>query len=600
MDASEKKSLLVEAQRETAQIISAITQQIPVAEQVVHDTKVEMSRTHSSEAVSLIQNLLAIRQLQLAGLKEAYNSPYFVRCDVELDTDKTTKTLRFGKFSIPEFGIYSWTTPAARIRFNKPGSFSYTTNTRNEISGQMSRVDQYLIVQQEIRFMTTEMIGVPRTLIHQEKFSSHKTEFMLPEIVERMEKAQDDIIRTDAYGSFLISGPAGSGKTTLALHRIAYLLQAPEYADQFDPRKILVLVQDDSSKQYFEKLLPSLGITNVGISTFDLWAMDLLDLSTLSYTQHYGHSESERDLYAASKYQALKERASGHKKDPFDLLEKCYYTHFSDPQKELFATQRKAKVLDRFDLTLLLRAHLDTKGAFTKRQRVYSRTAKDTVKTSMQNVEVKYSLIVVDEVQNYLPEQIHALQSCISEETKAMTYVGDLAQQTSLFALRDWSHVGEEFTNGRAVHLSKVYRSTRQILEYIRSAGFEIDIPEGIREGVVVQESTLPLPDIFQKAKEILEHSGDAVVGIIGLQDEDIAHYAQFKTTRCKVMTAPEAQGLEFDIVIFIRNQDVTHQEYPENLRVEKTKVIRDQVYVALTRAMNVLHVFNVTPNTPL
>ncbi len=181
-----------------------------------------------------------------------------------------------------------------------------------------------------------------------------------------------------------------------------------------------------------------------------------------------------------------------------------------------------------------------------------------------------------------------------------MTYVGDLAQQTSLFALRDWSHVGEEFTNVRAVHLSKVYRSTRQILEYIRSAGFEIDIPEGIREGVVVQESTLPLPDIFQKAKEILEHSGDAVVGIIGLQDEDIAHYAQFKTTRCKVMTAPEAQGLEFDIVIFIRNQDVTHQEYPENLRVEKTKVIRDQVYVALTRAMNVLHVFNVTPNTPL
>ena len=600
MDASEKKSLLVDAQRESAQIISAITQQIPVAEQVVHDTKIEMSRTHSSEAVSLIQNLLAIRQLQLTGLKEAHDSPYFVRCDVELDTDKTPKTLRFGKFSIPEFGIYSWTTPAARIRFNKPGSFSYTTNARNEISGQMSRVDQYLIVQREIRFMTTEMIGVPRTLIHQEKFSSHKTEFMLPEIVERMEKAQDDIIRADAYGSFLISGPAGSGKTTLALHRVAYLLQAPEYADQFDPRKILVLVQDDGSKQYFEKLLPSLGITNVGISTFDLWAMDLLGLSTLSYIRHYGNSESERDLYEASKYQALKEHAAGHQKDPFDLLEKCYYSHFSDSQKELFATQREAKVLDRFDLTLLLRAHLDTKGAFTKRQRVYSRTVKDTVKTSMQDVEVKYSLIVVDEVQNYLPEQIHALQSCISEKTKAMIYVGDLAQQTSLFALRDWAHVGEEFTNGRSVHLSKVYRSTRQILEYIQSTGFEVDIPKGIREGSKVHESIMPQTDIFRKIKEIFERSGDELIGIIGLQSEDIEPYLQFKTQHHKVMTAVEAQGLEFDIVIFIRNQDDTHQKYPENLRTEKTKVIRDQVYVALTRAMNELHVFDVTLNSPL
>jgi DNA helicase IV len=598
MDASAKKTLLVEAQRETAQIVSAIAKQIPITEQIIRDTQIEMTRTRSSEATSLVQNLLAIRQLQLAGLKDAHDSPYFVRCDVELDADKMPKTLRFGKFSVPELGIYSWVTPAARIRFNKPGSFAYISNTKNEISGKMSRVDQYLIVQREIRFMTTEMIDVSRTLIHQEKFSNHKTEFMLPEIVERMEKAQDDIIRADAYGSFLISGPAGSGKTTLALHRVAYLLQAPEYADQFDPRKILVLIQDEDSKQYFEKLLPSLGITNVGISTFDLWAMDILGLSTLSYTRHYGHSESERDLYEAGKYQTLKEHTSGYKKDPFDLLEKCYYSHFSDSQKKLFATQRKAKVLDRFDLTLLLRAHLDTKGAFTKRQRVYSRTVKDTVKTSVQDVEVKYSLIVVDEVQNYLPEQIHALQSCISEKTKAMTYVGDLAQQTSLFALRDWSHVGEEFTNGRAVHLSKVYRSTRQILEYIRSAGFEVDIPEGIREGSKVHESIMSQTDIFRKINDIFERSGNELIGIIGLQSEDIEPYSQFKTQHHKVMTSAEAQGLEFDIVIFIRNQDDTHQKYPESLRTEKTKVIHDQEYVALTRAMNELHVFDITPTT--
>ena len=45
---------------------------------------------------------------------------------------------------------------------------------------------------------------------------------------EQMEKAQDQVIRAHHAGPLVISGPAGSGKTTLALHRVAFLTQSPE------------------------------------------------------------------------------------------------------------------------------------------------------------------------------------------------------------------------------------------------------------------------------------------------------------------------------------------------------------------------------------
>lgn len=589
--------MLIAAQNVVSQTVDTITEQILLTEQSIQDTQLELRQAHSSEAVHLAQNILSLRKRILIGLEEAHDSPFFARCDVQLKTEDKSKILYFGKFSIPELNIYSWTVPAARIRFNKPGPFAYTSETQNKVSGEMERIDQYLIAQGKIRLMTTETQENPRTLVHQEKFSIHKTEFMLPEIVERMEKAQDDIIRANAYGSFFISGPAGSGKTTLALHRIAYLLQAPEHNTEFDPRKILILVQDDRSKEYFEKLLPSLGITNIGISTFYLWAMDLLDITTCSYVQRFGKSESERDLYEAAKYKAFQNLISVRIKNPFETLKKHYFPHFSNSQKNLFSIQCSEGVLDKFDLTLLLLAHKHIKGSFTKRQRTYTRTLKDTVKTRMEDVEVKYSSIVIDEVQNYLPEQIRVLQSCISEKTKAMTYVGDLAQQTSLFALRDWSHVNEQFASDRIIYLDKVYRSTKQILQYIQSSGFKIGIPQGIHEGDSVHEFTLSQIEITGKIMDLLPNLKGKFICIIGLEKEDVEPYARLETHYCKIMTATEAQGLEFDTVIFIHRKNNMDLEYPETLRSEKKKVINDQIYVALTRAMNELYVFNLTSN---
>lgn len=594
MVAISKEKLLGEAQEHLSQTARDIEKQVPICEKSVNDALAELRRNSSPQSTEVTQRLLAMRQQRLAHLLDAQYSPYFARCDVDLADEKSRETWYFGKFSLPDLSIYSWATAAARIRFNEPGPFEFTSDTSKQVSGTMQRVDQYLIAEQQIRFMATTTTDTPRTLVYQERFSAHKSEFILPEIVERMEKAQDDIIRAGAFGSFLISGPAGSGKTTLALHRIAYLLQAPEYAEHFDARKILVLVQDKNSKQYFENLLPSLGINDVSISTFDMWAFELLGITKGEYVPQYGHTERERDLLAASKYNALKNATTTlHHKDPFVQLEHVYDACLSGEQKKVFARQRKEKKLDRFDLTLLLRARLRDQGAFRVRGRIYTPTLKGGVKSRIGDIELKYALVLVDEVQNYLAEQIGILQTCISPHTKAMTYVGDLAQQTSLFTLRDWSQVGEQFTEGRAVHLYKVYRSTRQILQYIKSVGFEIDIPDGIRDGADVQEHQVSKEDAPTMVRDLLKDKQDILIGIIGLQAEDVEAYRHLTSDRCKVMTAVEAQGLEFDLVIFVQHHEDIDTNYTDDLRTEKQKIIRDQIYVALTRAMNELHIIN-------
>ncbi len=594
---TQKEILLNEAQEAVSETARRIMHEIPLCERSVENALADLRRNSSPQSTVVAQRLLAIRQQRLGHMHDAKLSPYFARCDVAIDGEPERRSLYFGKFSLPELGIYSWATPAARIRFNDPGIFSYVSETDKQVTGTMTRIDQYLIAQQQIRFMTTATSETPRTLVYQEKFTAHKSAFMLPEIVERMEKAQDDIIRADAFGSFLISGPAGSGKTTLALHRIAYLLQAPEHAEQFDPRKILVLVQDKNSKQYFENLLPSLGINDVGISTFDIWAMDLLGIKKGEYVPQYGPTERDRDLFAAGKYRALKHIAvTEHHKDHFALLEQVYDAHLTDELRKLFARQKKEKYLDRIDLTVLLQLQLQSSSVFKVRGRIYTPKKDGNMTSKAGDVDLKYSLILVDEVQNYLAEQISVLKSCIAPETKAMTYVGDLAQQTALFTLRDWSQVGENFADGRAVHLYKVYRSTRQILAYIKSLGFAVDIPDGIREGNDVREYHVSRQETLRTLQNIVEEKKDVLIGIIGLRPEDVHAYRGLTSKQCKVMTAVEAQGLEFDVVVFVHNADAAHSTYDVALREEKRRVVRDQLYVALTRAMNELYVVTEVP----
>lgn len=181
-------------------------------------------------------------------LKKLFGSPYFIRCDVVYKKTGERKTLYFAKHYFTEENIYSWVAPASVIRFEKPGPASYKLPDKTIEHVELLRKEQYMIVEGKVLFFAVEEGEKPRELIYQEHFS-RKTGFVLPEIVGVMEKAQDKVIRAHHSGPFVISGPAGSGKTTLALHRVAYLVQSPDTGEYYPGKSIIVFVQDTGTKE---------------------------------------------------------------------------------------------------------------------------------------------------------------------------------------------------------------------------------------------------------------------------------------------------------------------------------------------------------------
>jgi DNA helicase IV len=613
MDEKQKASLLQEAQSHVKQVRGTIDKLRPYILEQVNKWKSLIKtplEVNDSSGITDKFAQLAMRDLnehKYEAMEKLYPSPYFVRCDVHFEGTPAKQTVYFGKDSLTEEKIYSWITPASLLRFEDIGKFVYKLPDGRIQRGELFRKDQFMIIDGKIVFMTTESNKQERQLVYQEYLSQKKQGFILKDIVELMEKAQDQVIRAHHKGAFLISGPAGSGKTTLALHRVAYLVQSPETAQQYPGKEIMVFVQDSSTQRYFEGLLPKLGIHNVRITTFAEWAFEVLGLKGFTYVTRFGATEKQKDLYEFAKNKVLDCIDETHFVDgSIENLMSIYESEFDDTFDEVLERQIGEKKLDRFDLTILLKAHFLKHGHITTTKKIFTdKKYKGKYKVIFERQKTEYALIIVDEVQNYIPDQITIFRSCMKERNKAILYVGDLAQQTHLCTLRDWNAVNEIFEENRKVELQKVYRNTKQILEYISSVGYKVVVPEGIREGKpVFEQQVKSVMEELAAIQEIVKSNPNLTIGILGKTPEYMTEFKKEFTgnERVHVLTINESQGVEFDIVCLVgisKNAFLVREddpEYPAELVAEKKRVNKDLLYVGLTRAIDEVYIYCTDP----
>lgn len=532
-------------------------------------------------------------------LDHLYKAPYFAKSEVILEEGGEKKEYYFAKHQFTEEGIYSWVAPVAAIRFEDPGPTSYKLPNGKVRNVNILSKEQYMIVDGKVMFFAKEEMGKARDLIYQEHFTTKTHGFVLPEIVAQMEKAQDQVIRASHKGPLVISGPAGSGKTTLALHRVAYLTQAPETLALYPVESIIVFVQDTGTKEYFSHLLPELGINNVNITTFAEWAFKILNLEGYTYISRYGENEEEKDIYEYQKVKALRAGdIPSLSTDHFKTLSAKYKKHFSTKNIKLFEKQKREMKLDRFDVTVLLQAYLKKHKKF-EIKRSYLTPVNGELKKKIEKKLVSYSLVVLDEFQNYLPEQIAILKSCLQEETNSIVYVGDMSQQIYLGTVKDWNDAGEHIKEERNIKIGKVYRNTKSILTYIQSLGYKTQIPDGVKEGRDVVEK------IFENTEEEVEYIKKVSIkykeGTVGVLAKDGEYLEFFKKEfadlkNIHVLTMSESQGVEFDLVCVVGiNEDtfkvLSHTDVlPEHIE-ERQRIQKDLLYVALTRAIHELHV---------
>jgi len=595
----DKEKIFFEAKRAVGEACATINTAHIKTNAWLQTAKEKYHRLSGADKIVETQ-LIQFNDKRLEELHYLKSSPYFVRCDVVMENENKETTLYFGKFSFSEGSIYSWVVPASAIRFENPGQVQYTRPDGRIQRAELKRKDQFMIIDGQIKFLASESLESPRELIYQDQFSNRKTGFVLPEIVAQMEKAQDQVIRAHHVGPLVISGPAGSGKTTLALHRVAYLLQSPDLETIFSGDTILVLVQDNGTKNYFSALLPGLGINNVSINTYSEWAQSILNLK-VKYQMRVGASEMEMDTYEYAKLKALKSELKGiyQAENIYEILQNIYLPYFNKNQQAILNQQMKDKVLDKIDLTILLALYKKTNGSLGAARDYYEELKNGNLKKKRGFVSFDYSLIIIDEFQNYLPEQLILIKSCINKRTQSLVYVGDMAQQVQLGTIKEFKEINEDITPERKVTLQKVYRNTRNILEYIASLGYPVEIPSGIKEGVpVIEERALTPEAEISYIKRKLENKNYSSVGILAKDYHDIIKHQNIfgGDERIHVMTMNEAQGVEFDLVFLVGLKEKSFRlehdkDELKDLIEEKKKINRDLLYVALTRAISELYI---------
>ena len=96
----------------------------------------------------------------------------------------------------------------------------------------------------------------------------------LPAIASMLDAAQFELIARPGAGLVAVQGSAGSGKTTVGLHRVAYLAFADP--SRFRPEKMLVVVPHDALVHYVDRVLPALGVEGVRVSTWGRWARPIV------------------------------------------------------------------------------------------------------------------------------------------------------------------------------------------------------------------------------------------------------------------------------------------------------------------------------------
>ncbi len=550
-------------------------------------------KSMNPEDQALHMKILMHLESRVEELNHLRGSPFFVKCELEyLDKDtelKEKKSFYFSKHQFIEKNIYSWVSPVASMRFENPGPVEYELPGEVIKKAILNKKDQYMIVDGKVVFFATESVDSPRDLIYQEHFSVKKEGFILPEIIAVMEKAQDAVIRAHHSGPFVISGPAGSGKTTLALHRVAYLIQSPDTAHLYPTDNVIVFVQDNGTKEYFSHLLPSLGIKNVNITTFFEWACMALGFDPVKdkilYVNRRGSSEQDKNQ---KEFERL------------EMISKKNIPAWIVTNK--FIKKHLETGIDRIDLTIALMSYFEKHKSFEikTKHRVVGHDGEIHNKTRKH--VLNYSLAIFDEFQNYMPEQLKLFNSCINQNTRSVIYVGDMAQQVLSGTIKNWDSIGIKFSKEREVRLHKVYRNTKQILEYIRTLGYSIEIPEGIRDGVKVSEKKILNSISTDSGKEevisyIKENKADTI-GVIGKDESDIDYLKDhFKDNKkVHVITMAQSQGVEFDAVYLVGiNSEMFSLKhlsgFPEAFIDEKKRIQKDLLYVALTRAISELHV---------
>ena len=265
------------------------------------------------------QALDAMRVQAMRNLEIAAQEPYFGRLDFQQAGAEKPVPLYIGKVGVDSNGtneplVIDWRAPVASLFYSftggdGPAAYESPDGT---VEGHV-HLKRNLVIRRRIlqRVVDTYARGEDRLAVADEfllyRLSENKDN-RLRDIVSTIQSEQDRIIRSPKNAALIIQGVAGSGKTTVALHRLAYLLY--HYREQIRADKMIIFAPNRMFLDYISGVLPELGVGHIRQTTFSDWALDLLGhevvLSDAARRQEHwfsiGHSRPLADESAPGRF----------------------------------------------------------------------------------------------------------------------------------------------------------------------------------------------------------------------------------------------------------------------------------------------------------
>ncbi len=462
----------------------------------------------SDEAVS--HALTTQHDDTVTTLETLKDRPYFARVilEEEDDTSGETKTIEYkiGYAANPDCRIVDWRkAPLSKLYYEYREGDEYCEQIQGrERMGQIAlrnrlEIGKGVLTQVHCRYGTFTRSASGSWASASSGSNKNRDFSSLPEVLSLITPEQFRAITQEAGSAVLIQGVAGSGKTTVALHRLSWLLAKGNSDLTADDAVILTL--GPSLREYVKSSLKSLEIPSVPVFSYREWCSvqlapylpdDLLSgnerLPVLTPTSMRAPAGVERVKRSMGLLRAIETRAEGVSEkgsaplDPFEFLLKA----LSDPRliksldeskllndeviKEAYTRTAETitrGTLDRSDFSLLLRIVQLLKGASTALRR-----------------RSPYKHIVIDEVQDYSPVELATVLSSLTTQG-TLTLVGDTAQRVEE-GFPGWEKLRRWWTarsvESSFVRLQVSHRSTRQIVACAAHLG-SVEPPNGGRTG---------------------------------------------------------------------------------------------------------------------
>lgn len=254
-----------------------LEQTIKIISELLSIEQKELERVYNDYSREIDERLRVanFRKNHIKVLEKASLNPYFARIDFKAITDSDFKEIYIGRNGISKDGkvlITDWRAPISSLYYDSStGKTSYKSPT-GDVLGEVALKRQYDIENGKlIEYFDVDLVSSDNLL---QKYLNANNDSRLKSIVATIQSEQNDIIRRPIDENVIIQGVAGSGKTTVALHKIAYLVY--NYINSVKQSQYLVIGPNPVFIKYIKTVLPDLDVSGVSQLTFEQFAKDYI------------------------------------------------------------------------------------------------------------------------------------------------------------------------------------------------------------------------------------------------------------------------------------------------------------------------------------